>query len=155
MPTSNNMNDLAGNILIATTALKDTYFEDAHLFITEHNDNGAAGFVFNKLFKRKLNELEEFSSVAAIDIYEGGPMDNEHLYFLHKNVSPGGEHIKDGIYFGGNIHRAASLLSQGKLSLDEIKIFIGYCGWNKGELEAEIAEGSWMVSHSPANIFIH
>ena len=28
----------------------------------------------------------------------------------------------------------------------DIKIFIGYCGWNTSELEAEIAEGSWLVT---------
>jgi putative transcriptional regulator len=28
----------------------------------------------------------------------------------------------------------------------QIKLFIGYCGWDEGELEAELEEGSWTVS---------
>nr|WP_317235940.1 YqgE/AlgH family protein [Niabella hibiscisoli] len=32
-----------------------------------------------------------------------------------------------------------------------MKIFIGYCGWDTGELEAEIAEGSWDVKELNLN----
>ena len=28
---------------------------------------------------------------------------------------------------------------------EEIQIFIGYCGWDAGELEAELEEGSWIM----------
>ena len=28
----------------------------------------------------------------------------------------------------------------------EIQLFIGYCGWDLGELEAEVEEGSWLFS---------
>ena len=27
----------------------------------------------------------------------------------------------------------------------DIQLFIGYCGWDAGELEAEIEEGSWVM----------
>lgn len=137
--------NISGFLLKATTALNDTYFEGAEIFITEHNSKGAAGFVINKLFLRKLNELEEFNNASAIDIYEGGPVDNEHLYFIHSLPALGGTVVKDAIYFGGDIHTAAAQLSNGTISPAEIKIFIGYCGWNTGELEAEIEEGSWQI----------
>jgi putative transcriptional regulator len=29
----------------------------------------------------------------------------------------------------------------------EIQLFIGYCGWDAGELEAEVEEGSWKFSY--------
>jgi putative transcriptional regulator len=29
----------------------------------------------------------------------------------------------------------------------EIQLFIGYCGWDVGELEAELEEGSWTLSN--------
>jgi len=28
----------------------------------------------------------------------------------------------------------------------EIQLFIGYCGWDLGELETEVEEGSWTFS---------
>ena len=33
-----------------------------------------------------------------------------------------------------------------KANKDEILIFIGYCGWDLGELKAELEEGSWTIS---------
>ena len=27
----------------------------------------------------------------------------------------------------------------------EMQLFIGYCGWDAAELEAEVDEGSWIV----------
>ena len=29
----------------------------------------------------------------------------------------------------------------------EIQLFIGYCGWDAGELEEEVDEGSWINSY--------
>jgi putative transcriptional regulator len=100
------MQDLKGCILKSTPALNSSYFERALIFITEHNSKGAIGFVINKLFERKLNELEEFSHAAAIDIYEGGPVDKGHLYFLHApSAIIGGEQINKNIFLGGDFQK--------------------------------------------------
>jgi putative transcriptional regulator len=42
--------------------------------------------------------------------------------------------------------QVVSLLNSQNIGENDIKIFIGYCGWNTSELEAEIAEGSWLVT---------
>lgn len=152
------MQNLKGSFLVSTPALNDTFFERSVIFITEHNNEGAYGFILNHPFPRKLNELLEFKHAAAIDLYNGGPVANEQLFFLHSsdiNI-PGGKSINDNIYQGGDFRKAVELLSNGKLSLAEIKIFIGYCGWNSNELESEIAEGSWKIlPASTETIFNH
>jgi putative transcriptional regulator len=46
-------------------------------------------------------------------------------------------------------------IGEGSLTADDIKIFVGYCGWEQGDLEAEIAEGSWsMVAVSDGDVTI-
>jgi putative transcriptional regulator len=30
---------------------------------------------------------------------------------------------------------------------EEIQLYIGYCGWDLGELEAEVEEGSWTINN--------
>jgi len=74
----------AGTFLKATESLKETNFEAAVLFITEHNENGAIGFVINKPFPRKLNELLEFKNSIAFPLYEGGPVEKEKVFFIHQ-----------------------------------------------------------------------
>lgn len=139
------MKPQTGMLLKSTAALKGTNFEDAVVLITEYNEKGAVGFVINKPFSRKLNELEEFKHSPAFPLYEGGPVDKEHLFFIHRrpDIVLEGKDIGEGIYYGGNFKQAVTAINNNSLTASAIKIFIGYCGWNTGELEAEIAEGSW------------
>jgi putative transcriptional regulator len=149
----------AGTILKSTDVLDDTYFERALLFITETNGDGATGFVVNKLFSRKLNELAEFSHGISFPIYEGGPVADDQLFFIHNrpDLIEGGISVRNRLYFGGNFEQAVSLINKRILSSDNVKVFIGYCGWDTNQLEAEIEEGSWtLVSNNEmsASIFV-
>jgi putative transcriptional regulator len=136
-----------GIFLTSTSLLDDTFFEKSVIFITEYNEKGAMGFVVNKKFPRKLNELEEFKKGIPFPLYHGGPVDQEHLYFVHRRADliPGGTPVADGIHLGGDFREALKYINTGILDKKDIKIFIGYCGWDDRELDEEIAEGSWQV----------
>ncbi|MBO9634477.1 MAG: YqgE/AlgH family protein [Chitinophagaceae bacterium] len=135
----------AGIFLHSTSLLDDTFFEKAQIFITEHNEKGAMGFVVNHPFPRRFNELEEFRHSMAFPMYEGGPVDREHLFFIHQrpDLIDGGTLVAGNIYVGGNFNTAVRLINNKTLTEKDIKLFIGYCGWDDKELEAEIEEGSW------------
>lgn len=136
-----------GTIIKSTDLLKDTIFEDTTILITEHNEKGAMGFVINKRFHRKLNELEGFKHSISFPLYDGGPVDHEHLFFIHQrpDLIKDGTPVSNNIYVGGDFKTAVRLINNHTLTEKDIKIFIGYCGWDKNELEEEIAEGSWEV----------
>ncbi|MDF2192780.1 YqgE/AlgH family protein [Paraflavitalea sp. CAU 1676] len=136
-----------GIFLQSTDLLIDTFFDKALIFITEYNEKGAMGFVVNKEFARKFNELEEFKHNIPYPLYEGGPVDQEHLFFLHRrpDLIKGGELVSGNTYVGGDFQEAAKLISNRTLTQKDLRLFIGYCGWDHQELEAEIAEGSWIV----------
>lgn len=105
------------------------------------------GFVINKIFPRKFNELEEFRNCAPFPLYDGGPVDREHLFFLHQrpDLIEGGTAVSENVYLGGDFKAAVQFINTGILAETEIRLFIGYCGWDTGELEAEIREGSWKI----------
>lgn len=140
------MNSLAGKVISSTEQLKGTSFEGATIIIAEHNDDGALGFIINQQSGRRLNELTEFASGPPVPLFIGGPVDQEHLYFIHQrhDLIEDSILISDNYYLGGNFKQAIEHINNQRLSTGEIKIFLGYCGWNSGELEAEIEEGSWM-----------
>ncbi len=143
-----SMNIDPGSFLISTPALDDPNFKRAVIFICEHNEKGSMGFVINKLFSRKFNELVEFNQSIAFPLFAGGPVKKENVFFLHRRP----DLIKDGIpvaasvYLGGNFDQAVAYLNNKTISADDIKLFIGYCGWDYNELEEEITEGSWSVA---------
>jgi putative transcriptional regulator len=136
-----------GYFLKSMGLLQGTVFEDSLILIAEYNEKGALGFSVNKPFGRNLNELEEFKHSLAFPIYEGGPVDQEHLYFVHQraDVIEEGVLIADGLYLGGNFKQAVEAINNRTLTTADVKIFIGYNGWDAGDLEAEVEEGSWLV----------
>jgi putative transcriptional regulator len=137
-----------GCCIKSTSKMDDPNFVNTVVLITELNDGGAIGFILNKPFSRSLNELVEFSSSKPFPLYTGGPVDGEHLYFIHRRPAliSGGQLITDKLYTGGNFHVAIEAINADLLSKNDLKIFVGYCGWDARELEAEIAEGSWEVT---------
>lgn len=135
----------AGNLIQSTSALNDTHFEHATILLTEVNANGAAGFIINRFSGRSLHELDAFRDVKPWPLYEGGPVDPEHIYLLHRFP----ERIKNSrpafgnYYLEGDMSDAIQLINSGEATPDSLLLFLGYCGWDAGELEAEITEGSW------------
>jgi putative transcriptional regulator len=141
------MNAAAGMFIQSTDALKDPVFENTLIYIAEYNEKGATGFVVNKPFSRTLNELEEFKHSIPFPLYDGGPVDKEHLFILHMrpDLIEDVTAVADGVYYGGNFQQVVEAINNRTLTSSHIKIFNGYCGWDKGELEAEVEEGSWEV----------
>jgi putative transcriptional regulator len=85
--------------------------------------------------------------VTPFPIHVGGPVDPEHLYFIHRrpDLIEGGEPVTANILLGGNFKSAIRHIDNHTLTEKDIRIFIGYCGWDYRELDEEIAEGSWEV----------
>jgi putative transcriptional regulator len=150
------MDIVPGSIISSAAGLQDPNFEKAVIVIIESNENGVTGFVINKLFERTLNELTEFINSKPFPLYAGGPVDREGIFLLHQRTDliKDGKHAFGRVYMGGDFQQVIACINTQMIDHNDIKLFIGYCGWNKGELEAEIEEGSWIL-HEPGteNIF--
>jgi putative transcriptional regulator len=138
----------AGIFIKSTTELNGSFFEDTIILIVEHNEAGTIGFVTNKSFGKSLHEIIEFNHSKPFPLMDGGPVDRDHLFVLHKrpDIIDEGKEIPNGLYFGGNMEQVVEAINTRDASKEEIQIFIGYCGWDAGELEAELEEGSWTLS---------
>lgn len=147
------MNLQAGSVIISTVLLNDTCFEKVAVVITEHNEKGTIGYVFNQPFPRSFNELEEFKHSIPVPLYAGGPVQTDKLYFMHcrPDLINGGDVVAGDVYMNGDFKKAVQLLNNGTISIHEVRLFIGYCGWDEKELEAEIEEGSWQLTNGPVD----
>lgn len=148
----------AGICLQSNPNMDDPIFMNSTVLITEHNNEGATGFMLNKIFERNLNELVEFQRSKPYPIFNGGPVGQEHLYFIHTrpDLIEHGEKIYDRLYFGGDFKQAVNAINNRTIKSNQLKIFKGYCGWDAGELEAELAEGSWaMLKVDRVDIFVY
>ena len=139
----------AGIYIKSTAALIGSCFEDATILIVKNNEEGSLGFVTNKPFGKSLNELIEFNHAKPFPLMDGGPVDRDHLFVLHQrpDLIDGGEQLPNGLYLGGNMEQVIEAISTMGDNKQDIQLFIGYCGWDMGELEAEIEEGSWTINY--------
>jgi len=144
------MKDLKKGIYIkSSSALIGDFFENTTILIVKHNAEGSVGFVTNKPFGKSLHELIEFHHSKPFPLMDGGPVDRDHLFVLHKrpDLIEGGEAVSNGLYMGGNMEQLIQAINTHAVNKEDIQLFIGYCGWDEGELEAELEEGSWVLSN--------
>lgn len=144
-----------GSILISSMLLNnDAWFSKAVIFIAEHNEKGTIGFVINKLFGRNFNELIEFQQSPSYPLFAGGPVKNDSLFTIHRRPEMVDDSIViiGSICMGGNFKQALAFMNKKIISEEDIKLFIGYAGWDAGQLDAEIKEGSWLPVDAPAQI---
>lgn len=139
-----------GTLLLSASTDEADIFERAVVLLVEANKNGYTGFMINKRFPRRLNELTEFRNSKPFPLYDGGPVDKEHLFFIHQrpDLITGGAFISDHFFLGGDFSQAVRCISQGQLTEKDIKLFIGYCGWGAQQLEEEITQGEWKTNHA-------
>jgi len=142
------MNLKAGFYIKSTTALIGSFFEHTIILIVKHNETGSIGFVTNKPFEKSLHELIEFNHSNPFPLMDGGPVEIVILYVLHQrpDLINGCNLMPNGLYLGGNMEQVIEAINTRSTNEQEIQLFIGYCGWDLGELEAEVEEGSWILS---------
>lgn len=136
-----------GTLLIANPFLKDPNFMRTVILLCEHLAEGTFGFVLNKLFSKKLNELVPELENLDFPVYQGGPVQGDTLHFLHQqpDLISGGQEILKNVYWGGNFETLQIRLKNNDLDTDKIRFFIGYSGWTEGQLADEMTENSWLT----------
>jgi putative transcriptional regulator len=136
-----------GSILISEPMLEDYYFRRAVILILDCDDNGAMGVVLNKPIFIDINEVISDLSSKPFPLFSGGPVEIDRVFFLHQlsNVISESELIIDKVFWSGKQEDIAQYLGTTDYDESKIKAFIGYSGWESGQLEKEIKEGRWVI----------
>jgi len=164
LPTSPNVSgatSVAGQLLVATSALSGPPFEQAVILVARHNRNGALGIVINRpVGKRSIAQLlaaygADASGVSgSVQLYFGGPVDPQIGFVLHSADYHGDDALDiDGrvaLSSGPQILRDIALGKGPRQSL----IAFGYAGWGPLQLDGELREGAWnVIAEDPALVF--
>ncbi len=142
-----------GKLLIAEPSiLNDNSFNRSVIFLTEHNENGSVGFIFNKPAPYTIKDIIPDID-SSLKVYFGGPVSENNLYFVHKvpDLIPNSIEIGNGIYWGGDFEIVQDLLNEHILSKNDIRFFLGYSGWEKEQLDEELSITSWVVRENNFN----
>ena len=136
---------LRGQLLIASPALLDPNFARTVVLVVEHNDEGAMGVVLNRPTTASVAEavpaLEDL--VDDEPIFAGGPVEPAAVVVLAEFDDTD---AAAALVFGDlGFLRADADPSVLESAARRFRVFAGYAGWGAGQLEAELAEPSWIV----------
>lgn len=147
--------EYTGRMLVADPSLDGGYFGRTVIFVADHDASGAFGLVINRSFgttsltellpETLLQTLPATLTEAAIPIHVGGPVERGAGFVLHTKDY----RADDTREVGANLAVTTDVqilvdLARGE-GPDDALVAIGYAGWSPGQLESEIARGSWTV----------
>ena len=94
-----------GTLLISKPFMEDKRFEKTIILIVEHNKNGSIGLIINRNSLFNAKDIIPEINTSDINIKEGGPVEKDALFFIHKHphLIPNSQKIKDKLYFGGDM----------------------------------------------------
>ena len=142
-----------GKILIAEPSIiGDTSFNRSIILLVEHGISGSIGFILNKPMNLNISDLiPEIES--NFKIYNGGPVQQDNLYFIHKisDLIPESIMISEGLYWSGNFEYVLKLIKKGEINKNDIRFFLGYSGWDSNQLNNELNNNTWILDENSHN----
>ncbi len=134
---------------------QDDYFYNSLIYIFEHNDEGALGVVMNKVIPISENiifkSLKIDTNFERKNLLNGGPVDTNKLFVIHNN-----DKQKESLNVKGGLSLTSSMdvledIGKGNF-IGHYRLALGYCGWDKGQLDFEASRNSWLIIDTPKNI---
>ncbi len=145
---TNNVPPQKGRILIAEPFLPGNYFSRSVVFLVAHSDKGSVGFILNKEIDFEIQAV--FPDFPEFDakVFLGGPVASDSIYYIHKlgKKLPGSINILGELYWGGDFDILKAQITSGIIRPSDIHFFLGYSGWDSGQLEEELKVDSWLVT---------
>ena len=146
---SNSLDPKQGDILISEPLLNDFHFGRSVVLLVDHSEaDGTFGIIVNKKLDVSVNQIvDDFPDFDA-PVYLGGPVADDQIFFMHTlgDLIPESCEIMDGLYWGGDNKVLDTLIATGIANEDNVRFFLGYSGWESGQLISELVRNSWLVS---------
>ncbi len=155
---------LVGHLLVATPAVEDPNFRRRVILVLDHGLQGALGVVIDRPGGVAVDQLlPRWHEVATppAELFTGGPVSRNSLIGLVRLVSrqvaeegspgcpTGWRLLVDDDRPVGTVDLGADPTAFSD-SLVGARLFSGYAGWDGGQLDDEISEGSWYVIRAEA-----
>jgi len=143
-----HLNPEKGYLLIAEPSiLGDVSFNRSVILLADYTPEGSVGFILNKPLDYTIKDLIPEIN-ASFRIYNGGPVEQDNLYFIHRvpDLIPNSIEISYGIYWGGDFSSVRELIEENKIEEDDIRFFLGYSGWDTDQLSNELISNSWILT---------
>jgi putative transcriptional regulator len=153
-PQPNAASLATGKILVARRSLLDPSFAKTVILLVQYDEEkGTAGLIINRQTKIPLSRLAkelEGTKGRSDPLYIGGPVETSGVMaLLRAGKKPeDAEHVVADIYVISSKAALEKTIAASPAS-NAFHLYVGYAGWDAGQLEWELEQDAWQVL--PAN----
>jgi putative transcriptional regulator len=138
-----------GRFLVAERQLRDPNFNETVVLLTEYGENGAMGVIVNWPTAAPTSELlPEVEGLADWQetIYVGGPVSRQVMFMLVRSAAelPQAQRVFADVHLSSSRELLQQVVS-GEIEATAMRLYSGYAGWSAGQLDMELALGSWRI----------
>jgi putative transcriptional regulator len=141
----------AGKLLVMERDAPDPKFAESVILLTHYSEDGVVGLMLNRPSNISVSRLKEFDGTAnrSDPLYVGGPVQLDFVTALVRttNVPPDGIRVAADLYAVQTKQGLEAALKTSK-GTEDLRIYLGYCGWTLPQLENEVKLGSWYIFNS-------
>jgi putative transcriptional regulator len=137
----------AGKLLVASDKLQDPNFSETVILLVQYgSEDGALGLVLNHRSEVLLTQIFNAKDTRKDPIYLGGPVQIRALQALLRSPekTDGTTHVTADIYATASKHVIEKSIKS-HVDPSRFRLYLGYAGWQPGQLEAEVRIGAWSV----------
>ncbi len=139
------MDSLRGQLLIASAGLLDPNFARTVVLVAAHDDEGTLGLILNREMSLPIrqvwSQVNESACLRDENVRQGGPVGGS-LMAIHDQRPMANIVIAEDLYLATELADMERLIGSDE---GRVLFYIGHSGWGPGQLERELADGSWLV----------
>ena len=139
--------------------MMDPNFAKTVVLLTDYTDEGAFGLVVNRPMEEPAWTIVKTDPPVRVDpnlkLWIGGPVDQQSTWVLMSEAQGPDEEQREicpGVLL--SVSKGLTLQLLQSPPSQRARVLVGYAGWQRGQLEREIAASAWLTMDvDPALIF--
>ena len=147
---------LAPVLLVSMPQMNDPNFSRTVVLLAEYGSHGAFGLVLNRRMDEPAMSIvtadEPLEIHPNLHLYTGGPVEPTRAWILTAREELDAEalEVMPGVYLSAS----PTLVRQTLESAPDqrVRMVVGYAGWGAGQLDAELAQGGWLLAPVEADL---
>jgi putative transcriptional regulator len=154
-----NNQQIVHKFLVAMPDQTTGFFDKSVILMLEHNHKGAMGLTLTQTANNSVKDIIENFDFSLHDehafddpVMVGGPVQPELGFILHRKPS----RWESTVQLAHELSLTVSIdflrsAAQGMV-FEDFQIFLGYAGWDAGQLEDEMKRNAWLCADVDAKI---